>query len=78
MVFGSVDARRWLRIKRLPRDRERIHTRIRISDGGPNHLKLADLALHTSKQKVLSHKVLPSKTFEPLASHVLAHNRLTG
>ena len=29
-----------------------IHTRIRISDGGPNHLKLADLALHTSKQKV--------------------------
>ena len=30
----------------------RIHTRIRISDGGPNHLKLADLALHTSKQKV--------------------------
>ena len=56
----------------------RIHTRIRISDGGPNHLKLADLALHTSKQKVLSHKVLPSKTFEPLASHVLAHNRLTG
>ena len=30
----------------------RVHTRIRISDGGPNHLKLADLALHTSKQKV--------------------------
>ena len=28
-----------------------VHTRIRISDGGPNHLKLADLALHTSKQK---------------------------
>ena len=32
-----------------------IHTRIRISDGGPNHLKLADLALHTSKQKVSAH-----------------------
>ena len=29
-----------------------VHTRIRISDGGPNHLKLADLCLHTSKQKV--------------------------
>ena len=29
-----------------------IHTRIRMSDGGPNHLKLADLCLHTSKQKV--------------------------
>ena len=29
-----------------------IKRRIRISDGGPNHLKLADLALHTSKQKI--------------------------
>ena len=39
----------------------RIHTRIRISDGGPNHLELADLALHTSKQKVRSNGIATSR-----------------